>query len=362
MCPYLNNEQIHGGKIRSREIALVLKKEASSFETKFLKPDPHDSMQTSPFLGGLPLSLVGDVNLLFNDFGKDFYPDFDPDIIIFEQPWLWNEVLKLRKKFPNVKLIYSSHNIEHQLKDSIFLDANINDGGKVSSFIRDLENEILNSVDEVWATCEFDARYFHSQSNIKIRVFQNGASQIMNSDVLASPLNAPFLLVVGSGHPPNIAGLKYYLADLDKWMTGYGKLVVVGSLALSVQEFFENSLQNGDIVLIPSASNALLRRLISSCSAILLPVMYGAGTNLKTAEALVSDRKIISTKAAMRGYENFVKEAGVFVTDNAMEFKILSIGALLGDHNASFVRNDSAALHWRATLQDLNRSIRELIK
>lgn len=362
LCPYLDDAHIHGGKIRANEIGSILKENSSTFEQKYLGPDALDSVQTSEFLKGLPLSLVGDVNLLFNDFAATFCPEFTPDIVVFEQPWLWREVQKLREKYPETKVIFSSHNIEYQLKELIFLDASINDGGRVSNYIRNLEKEILNSVDEVWTTCEFDAIYFRTLTDTTIRVFQNGAKESNTTEIEVSPLHNPFLLVVGSGHPPNISGIKHYLSDLDKWMIGYGKLVIVGSLATSAQEFFRNSVDNGDIVLIPTASKSLLKRLIDSCSAILLPVMYGSGTNLKTAEALVTDRKIISSETAMRGYEKFSTSTGVFVTNNAMEFKIACLGALLGPQHESYPREDSETLHWQNTLSGISETLRELMK
>lgn len=54
-------------------------------------------------------------------------------------------------------------------------------------------------------------------------------------------------------------------------------------------------------------------------SAVVLPVATGGGTNLKTAEALLTGLPIVSTSFAMRGFEKFSKLPYLFLADTATE-------------------------------------------
>jgi glycosyltransferase involved in cell wall biosynthesis len=47
----------------------------------------------------------------------------------------------------------------------------------------------------------------------------------------------------------------------------------------------------------------------------------GGGTNLKTAEALWSGKYVIATTVAMRGFEDFIGQNGVFVANDSSDFK-----------------------------------------
>lgn len=54
--------------------------------------------------------------------------------------------------------------------------------------------------------------------------------------------------------------------------------------------------------------------------AALLPIDFGGGSNLKTAEALASGRWIVATSTALRGFEPFHDEPGIVRADNAAAF------------------------------------------
>ncbi len=52
-----------------------------------------------------------------------------------------------------------------------------------------------------------------------------------------------------------------------------------------------------------------------------MPITQGGGTNLKTAEALWSGRHVVATTTAMRGFEVFIGQQGIHVTNNPAIFK-----------------------------------------
>jgi glycosyltransferase involved in cell wall biosynthesis len=67
---------------------------------------------------------------------------------------------------------------------------------------------------------------------------------------------------------------------------------------------------------------------ILSSSAVLLPITQGGGSNLKTAEALASGRRIVATSFAFRGYEDYLNVSGVAIADTPDEFRSEMIKAV----------------------------------
>ena len=52
-----------------------------------------------------------------------------------------------------------------------------------------------------------------------------------------------------------------------------------------------------------------------------VPITHGGGTNLKTAEAILSNKWVLATSVAMRGFTEFIGSAGVVVEDDPRSFR-----------------------------------------
>jgi hypothetical protein len=63
-----------------------------------------------------------------------------------------------------------------------------------------------------------------------------------------------------------------------------------------------------------------LNSLIANATIMLLPIPYGGGSNVKTAEALLSGKRVIATASAMRGFTEFQSLPAVQVVDNEQSF------------------------------------------
>jgi hypothetical protein len=86
-------------------------------------------------------------------------------------------------------------------------------------------------------------------------------------------------------------------------------------------------------------------------SGILLPIWQGSGSNLKTAQALLTDRSTFASEFAFRGFENYLDEAGVFTGSDP---KDIVRAALSADPNGSHKRSDRvSALIWHEILKEL---------
>jgi glycosyltransferase involved in cell wall biosynthesis len=64
-----------------------------------------------------------------------------------------------------------------------------------------------------------------------------------------------------------------------------------------------------------------LHQLKSNAHAVLLPITYGGGSNLKTAEALAAGKWVVATSTSLRGYEEFREEPGVLIADDRQSFR-----------------------------------------
>ncbi len=70
---------------------------------------------------------------------------------------------------------------------------------------------------------------------------------------------------------------------------------------------------------------------LRAAHALIVPVRLGAGSKLKTADALASGRAVISTSHGIEGYKPLVSLAlgrGVYVADSPSEFRALILRAL----------------------------------
>jgi glycosyltransferase involved in cell wall biosynthesis len=363
LLPYANDGAIHGGKIRAREIRSTILREQAKIETIFLG-DLEFIQESDEFnLNGIPNSLVADVNLLNCNYKLNKVNMPNLRIILFEQPWAWNEVKRLKISNPKAVVVYSGHNVEYPLKEKILKPQFGRQGVEISNQIRKIEIEIAKTADYIFTVSQEDANWYSVYSKNTPIVAQNGTSI---NETLAHPeyeSDSPYGLVVGSAHPPNIEGCLRFLSEPDLWLPKSTRIVVAGSLSLALRDHW-HALQNRwgqSCVKSISAVNDLdLSRLINGCHVLLLPIAYGGGTNLKTAEALASGRPIVATQQAFRGFKKYSGEKFVSLVDNSMEFKLETIKRLM-QPKLTFTPRDVNDLKWENSLADIRRLYRDIM-
>ena len=102
------------------------------------------------------------------------------------------------------------------------------------------------------------------------------------------------------------------------------KLIVAGGISDRIErsEIFLNTpgLRSHSVTM-GVVSDSELARLKNYAHAFLLPLVSGGGTNLKTAEAILSGRYVIASKFALRGFEEFSNEKGIYICESPEEFK-----------------------------------------
>ena len=88
---------------------------------------------------------------------------------------------------------------------------------------------------------------------------------------------------------------------------------------------------------------------------VMLPIVEGGGTNIKTAEALYNRKPVVTTSFALRGYEQFKHWRNVRLADRPGDFRDLLAQALRSEpeqlKSADIAQLDT--LLWSSTLQRL---------
>lgn len=342
-----------GGAIRSQQVFKVIKQLYP--KSKML----HIHQLPVTFLPDVPEWIKNDhpqlldILMMFKDFSTEKYLDSIPDAISFDHPWLWEEAKKLKKLFPNAKLIHSSHNIEFILKPELL--KGLSEYARVSAvkYVRELEEEIARECDLVLCVTELDRIWFQNNGAKNVVAANNGT---LTTPQMASSPNK-YALVIASGHPPNIEGSISYLYDAVEWMPENSRLIYVGSICDGLRGNVGreiNPVRNTEVIFLGIRTDEELNKLIASASAILLPIPYGGGSNLKTAEAICSGRPIVGTTKSFRGFESFVESRNTFVIDDIDTFKEACF-KFVDEKLPTVYRYGHEKLLWNATLEPLRR-------
>ena len=296
---------------------------------------------------------LDDIFMMFKDYGTENHLEHIPDAIAFDHPWLWEEAKKLKKLFPNAKLIHLSHNIEFLVKsellEGLYQDAKIS----AIKYVRELEEEIARECDLVLCVTELDKLWFQNNGAQNVIAANNGT--ITTPQKVVSPNN--YALVIGSGHPPNVEGSIQYLYDATEWMPENSRLIYVGSVCDSIRGRIGkeiNPVRNTEVILLGIRSNEDLNKLIASANVILLPIPYGGGSNLKTAEAISSGRPIVGTVKSFREFDNFINSRNTVVADDIDDFREACFN-FVEEKLSTVYRYGHEKLLWKATLDPFRR-------
>jgi glycosyltransferase involved in cell wall biosynthesis len=291
-----------------------------------------------------------------------------PDVILLEHPWTW----PLVKTLPGldtdiVRVVYSSHNVETLLKRRMIDDARLKVPGEVLDGVEALEHDLVASAWATVACTPADAEIFRSWGADRVVVANNGAV-FKSRDNLVSALPVPldvqhrFGLFIGSNYLPNINGFFRYIAPALWRLRPHQRIVIAGTvcepinveIALSPVRHY----QDGRLVSLGFVDDMTLNALIANAAALLLPIEYGGGSHLKTAEALASGRPIVGTGASFRGFTEYQDLPRVSIADTPEEFEA-ALQELLSTPAAN---NGDFALPrevlWESTLDPLVELIR----
>jgi hypothetical protein len=115
--------------------------------------------------------------------------------------------------------------------------------------------------------------------------------------------------------------------------------------------------------LVSGANDAELQSLIEDSRGIILPIIGGGGSNLKTAEALISNKSIIATTFAFRGYEKYIQNDNIYIANTKEEF-IDKIKLLLNKNLPSDGRSKAPInkeLTWDGRFEEYGEKVKSIV-
>lgn len=371
----------HGGKLRSFHIRKVLR-------SKFTVETLSFTLGAGDSVTGFDVSLDHDScmrvikNGYLADWGINIYlatrPDlktrvaevvkaFAPDILLIEQPFMWplvEDMIRERVVNADIFVVYSSHNNEYALKQGVYeglfqaaeLEANL-------SRVAQIERGISTRSDLSLAVTETDVDYLKSIApDTDVLLYRNGHQGLGDAPSVARwkkkfkdyERNWVF---VGSWHPPNIEGLHDLVSGginevpgdrLRLWVFGNAGPGLISTYKLEAADLPNMSIQG-----LAEADD--INSAIAAATGVVLPVWGGGGSNLKTAQALLSGKAVVGSRYAFRGFESYMNEPGVFLFGSAPEVIDGMSSVLVED---AYQRPGSERdLKWENLLSDLPERI-----
>jgi glycosyltransferase involved in cell wall biosynthesis len=260
--------------------------------------------------------------------------DCDIDAIFVEQPWMFGLATRIRDgTAKHLPIIYGSANIEYRLKRSILMSYFPEDHVELcTKLIAEMELAAIQKCDGYTAVTEADLSWIRSQRPDSSKISVLAANAGNTSSIQPDESNAcrdisghkKYALYVASGHPPNVKGFYEMLGGHCGSFNGDELLVLAGSVGEGVYhdpKYKEIQTLHRHIKLTGVVRSETLQHLIFCAHQILLPITQGEGSNLKTAEALLSGKPIVATSVSFRGYEAFQHLPQVIIADTPREFK-----------------------------------------
>jgi hypothetical protein len=263
----------------------------------------------------------------------DIAKAIDPDTFILEQAYMWPLVKRLKTldEFADVKVVYSSHNVEGPLKSGVLRRAGVKPETrlKVVALVDELEREAVAGVDLIIACSDADAATYRAWGNRGvILTVPNGIDPLVTTGgSRPEPLAERYALFVGSAHIPNRDGfLSLVLGEGLQYLPLSKCIAVAGGVSELIYHdtvYQRRAHSNGlRTHFYPRPTDCELSALIENAHVMMLPIQDGGGTNLKTAEALLSGKWVLGTENAFRGYERFMKAPGVLIANDHRDFAI----------------------------------------
>lgn len=304
--------------------------------------------------------------------------DYRPDVIEIEQVFPYIGLRTILKELPfRPKLVHSSHNVEYLMKREILenLDHDQTEIESIVASIKEAEEAICAAADLVTAVTKDDGQAAIAMGATNYILARNGVNLLTTSDqdkqywrkYLEAHSIDTFAVFIGSAHPPNMKGFLTMVGTGMGFLPKGHAIILAGSVGDNVMGGLKAD-SAADVTChrrlfsVGRQSTTRLHSLIELASAILLPITEGGGSNLKTAEALVSLKPIVATSKALRSFEEYRQFPTIILADSPATFR-QSIRQALDVPSPALSRQEvelTEQLYWDNTLRDLMVSVAEL--
>lgn len=264
-----------------------------------------------------------------------------PDILLLEQPW---PLLPLRAAgMPSVPLVYSSQNIEWRLRAEPPRPGMGGDPARHAAAVRAVEEDAVGAASLVLSISELE----------EAALREMGAASVVTlppvSDMAGLP-PAPghyaraaaaegiaYAAMIGSAYWPNVDGFFAMFGEGLGFLPLGRRMLVAGRMGQAILEDprwrHRAAVNTPRFTAVGEVDLATKHDLFAGSRCAPVPVLWGGGAKLKTADALACGRVVVATRAALDGYGAVVGPhlgRGVFVADEPLAFRRLVRDALEG--------------------------------
>ncbi|MEA5533513.1 glycosyltransferase family 4 protein [Crocosphaera sp. XPORK-15E] len=301
---------------------------------------------------------------------------FKPDIVIFEQVWLFR-YLPIVKNYP-CHIIFDNHNVEAHLfaqpdrsKEPLTakLKANLQ-----LAHLKQIEGELTRQSDQVWVCSQEDAHLLGEMygKDTPIYVVPNGVNidnyKTIRSGQCPPPqdLEKTEHIIFYSGqlsYYPNTVAAELLIDEIyPKIKQKYPdcRLLLVGRVPN--QKMLEAAQQDPDIIVTGTVPN--VEPYLSLASVMVVPLLHGGGTRLKILEAFAAGCPVISTAKGVEGIQ--AKDGEALLIRNTIDeivegieqlWSQPSLAAKLADNAYKIVQEKYS---WEANYQRIEQAIKAI--
>lgn len=310
---------------------------------------------------------------------KSIADSFKPTVVQYEQGYGYEFTRSISEGsgIDGADVIFSSHNVEWAMKRDIALSEGCTEDDIESyvTAVRDLELELLERSSHAIVVSQADAAVYAEAVSrpVKFTIAHNGINPLHPSqhaeeywrELYDKEGVTKVAVFVASAHPPNLHGFRALVDGIGFLPFSY-RIVIAGGVADILKQMIKKTsdiqlatLRNR-VILAGRLSEEKLQGLISTADAVILPILEGGGSNLKTAEALVSAKPIVATSHAYRSYEEYKELPNTYIADDPVGFQQAILQALDSPYRERDEEQARAVnkVLWEHCLQPLEQMLR----
>ncbi|RYF56543.1 MAG: hypothetical protein EOO27_18095, partial [Comamonadaceae bacterium] len=204
----------------------------------------------------------------------------------------------------------------------------------------DLERDVIRNAAYVFAVSDTDCDFINTVGGRNDCVLaKNGTGVPSVSDIATESWRPilpadPFAVFISSGHLPNAVGFSVVMGPSMAFLPPDRKLVIAGGVTKVIESAKPyrkwaaiNNARTMRLGVVDNIGIAALRRF---AHVFVLPITAGGGSNIKTAEALLTGAHVLGTPTAFRGYEEYIGEPNVYVEKDPERFRTRLVQLLNG--------------------------------
>jgi glycosyltransferase involved in cell wall biosynthesis len=308
----------------------------------------------------------------------DLLLEYRPDVVEVEQVFPYIGLKTVLEELPfKPKLVYSSHNVEYSMKNDILLSLGHDkqERERMVAALRQTETELCQRADLVAVCTKADGESLKKLGAKRYILARNGVSEPHPAEADKQYWHAYFAkraiekiaVFMGAAHPPNMIGFHEMISTGMGFLPAGYAIVLAGGVGVNIMENLRPDSMadvtcHRRLLSVGWISDERRDGLIAIADTILLPIVEGGGSNLKTAQALFSGRPVVATSKALRSFEEYQGLPTLRIADKPDDFRTtirtaMSAPAIaLTEQQVRFTR----ALLWDNCLHEMAEAVAQL--